>query len=162
MDLYTVAMIIVPYYIEYAQSLILHYFPWGGIIQIFQDAYIIYGVFSDTSRGSATWFPEFMHILQGIIDSPQQTWGLYSASIPKNNPWELFESVGAVWIRGDDVQTVTAMVHDQKGLPLRFEQSIPFIFIWHEFGSNNYPRISLVKLSPIFKRFIHPKITHTW
>ena len=54
-------------------------FSLGGIIQIFQDAYIIYGVFSDTAQWSATWFPEFMHMLQGIIDSPKQKCGLYSA-----------------------------------------------------------------------------------
>lgn len=77
------------------------------------------------------------------------------------NPWELFESG---WCSDRNR-------HGPR--PKRFAFAIwtinPFHFLSDIFkceeikiGSNNYPRISLVKLSPIFKRFIHPKNTHSW
>ena len=76
------------------------------------------------------------------------------------NPWELFESG---WCSDRNR-------HGPR--PKRFAFAIwtinPFHFLSDIFkceeikiGSNNYPRVSLVELSPIFKRFIHPKITHT-
>lgn len=77
------------------------------------------------------------------------------------NPWELFESG---WCSDRNR-------HGPR--PKRFAFAIwtinPFHFLSDIFkceeikiGSNNYPRVSLVELSPIFKRFIHPKNTHSW
>ena len=102
-DLYIVAMIIVPYYIEYAQSLILHYFPWGES--------------SKYSRMLISSMVFFLILLSGVQhDFLNLCICCKESLIPPNrnvvctvlrylktirgsclNPWELFESVGMMF-----------------------------------------------------------------